>query len=225
MVAAALQAKTGKINGNFDCNTYLDIAADSTGATVYTAVKTAKEKLGASSNHAAVFWPKGAVGEKIYCLSAMAAAETAATDAANGDVPYESPSNKDLKITATVLDDGTEVALDQEQANLLNGQGVITAINANGFKLWGNNTAAYPSTTDPKDRWLAVRRFFDWDGNNFILTYFQKVDKPGNTRLIQSIVDSQNIIGNGYVAGTTAPDTGPSSRATKTRSPTCWTAT
>ena len=58
----------------------------------------------------------------------------------------------------------------------------------------------YPSTTDPKDRWWAVRRFFDWDGNNFIRTYFQKVDKPGNKRLIQSIVDSQNIIGNGYVA-------------------------
>ena len=36
--------------------------------------------------------------------------------------------------------------------------------------------------------------------NNFIQTYFQKVDKPGNKRLIQSIVDSQNIIGNGYVA-------------------------
>ena len=74
------------------------------------------------------------------------------------------------------------------------------SINANGFKSWGNNTAAYPSTTDPKDRWWAVRRFFDWDGNNFIQTYFQKVDKPGNKRLIQSIVDSQNIIGNGYVA-------------------------
>lgn len=200
VVAAALQAKTTKINGNFDCNTYLDIAANSSGATVYTDVKTAKEKLGASSNHAAVFWPKGAVGEKIYCLSALAAAETANTDATNGDVPFESPSNKALNITATVLDDGTEVALDQEQANLLNGQGVITAINSNGFKLWGNNTAAYPSTTDPKDRWLAVRRFFDWDGNNFILTYWQKVDKPGNKRLIQSVVDSQNIIGNGYVA-------------------------
>ena len=93
------------------------------------------------------------------------------------------------------------VALDQQQANdVLNANGVITAINADGFKLWGNNTAAYPSTTDPKDRWLAVRRFFDWDGNNFIRTYFQKVDKPGNPRLIQSIVDSQNIVGNGYVA-------------------------
>ena len=47
--------------------------------------------------------------------------------------------------------------------------------------------------------WFAVRRFFDWDGNNFIRTYFQKVDKPGNKRLIRSIVDSQNIVGNGYV--------------------------
>ena len=45
-----------------------------------------------------------------------------------------------------------------------------------------------------------MRRFFDWDGNSFICTYMQKVDKPGNKRLIQSIVDSQNIIGNGYVA-------------------------
>lgn len=201
VVAAALQAKAEEINGNYDCSTYLDIAADESGATVYTSAKSAKETMGASSPHAAVFWPMGAIGNKIYCLSAMAAAETAYTDASNGDVPHESPSNKDLKITATVLKDGTEVLLDQQQANdVLNANGIITAINANGFKLWGNNTAAYPSTTDPKDRWLAVRRFFDWDGNNFICTYFQKVDKPGNKRLIQSIVDSQNIVGNGYVA-------------------------
>ena len=202
-VAAALQAKTEGINGNFDCVTYLDISTDpeEDGAEVYTDVKTAKEALGATSPHAAALWPMGAVGDKVYYLSAMFAALTAYTDAGNSDVPYESPSNKDLKITKTVLKDGTEVLLDQQQANdLLNANGVITAINANGYKAWGNNTAAYPSTTDPKDRWLAVRRFFDWDGNNFILTYFQKVDKPGNTRLIQSIVDSQNIIGNGYVA-------------------------
>ena len=201
VVAAALQAKTEAINGSFDANTYLDIAADSTGATVYTNAKSAKETMGASSPHAAVFWPMVAVGNKKYYMSAMAAALTAYNDAGNGDVPYESPSNKDLKITATVLKDGTEVVLDQQQADdVLNANGIISAINANGFKLWGNNTAAYPSTTDPKDRWLAVRRFFDWDGNNFIRTYFQKVDKPGNKRLIQSIVDSQNIVGNGYVA-------------------------
>lgn len=200
VVAAALQAKTEAVNGNFDCCTYVDIAADSTGATVYTSVKEAKEALGATGTHTAAFWPMVAVGEKVYAMSAMAAALTAYNDANNGDVPYESPSNKALWITGTVLADGTAVDLDQQQASdVLNANGVITAINADGFKLWGNNTAAYPGTTDPKDRWLAVRRFFDWDGNNFIRTYFQKVDKPGNERLVQSIVDSQNIIGNGYV--------------------------
>ena len=201
VVAAALQAKTEKINGCFECVTYLDIAADDTGAKVYTDVPEAKTKLGASSTHAAAFWPMGAVGDKIYYMSALAGALTAYNDANNGDVPYDSPSNRALRITATVLADGTQVVLDSQQASdVLNANGVITAVNEGGFNLWGNNTAAYPGTTDPKDRWLAVRRFFNWDGNNFILTYRQKVDRPGNTRLIQSIVDSQNIIGNGYVA-------------------------
>lgn len=200
VVAAALQAKTVAINGSFTCNTLLDIAAGEDGAAVYTDVKASKEALGATSTHAIALWPMVAVGEKVYYYSAMMGALLAYTDASNGDVPYVSPSNKDLKVTATVLADGTPVRLDQEQANLLNGQGVVTAINANGFQCWGNNTAAYPATSDLKDRWIAVRRFFDWDGNNFILTYFQQVDNPANTRLIQSIVDSQNIIGNGYVA-------------------------
>lgn len=202
VVAAALQAKTEAINGVFVCNCLLDIPTEGdNGAAVYTDAKVAKEKMGATSNHAVALWPMVAVGDKIYHYSAMFGALTAYTDATNADVPYESPSNKDLRITATVLADGTEVVLDQQQANdMLNANGITTAINMNGFKSWGNSTAAYPSTTDPKDRWFAVRRFFDWDGNNFIRTYFQKVDKPGNKRLIRSIVDSQNIVGNGYVA-------------------------
>ena len=202
VVAAALQAKTEAINGVFVCNCLLDIPTDGeNGAAVYTDAKVAKEKMEAGSNRARALWARGAVVDKIYHYSAMFGALTAYTDATNADVPYESPSNKDLRITATVLADGTEVVLDQQQANdMLNANGITTAINMNGFKSWGNKTAAYPSTTDPKDMWFSVRRFFDWDGNNFIRTYFQKVDKPGNKRLIRSIVDSQNIVGNGYVA-------------------------
>lgn len=201
VVAAALQAKTESINGVYNCTCLLDIPTEGEdGAAVYTQVKEAKEKLGATSNHAGALWPLVAVGDKVYYYSAMFAALQAYTDAQNSDVP-ENASNQDLRITATVLADGTPVVLDPQQANnVLNANGVITAINANGFKAWGNSTAAYPSTTDPKDRWLKVRRFFDWDGNNFIRTYLQKVDRPGNKRLIQSIVDSQNIVGNGYVA-------------------------
>ena len=125
---------------------------------------------------------------------------TAYTDASNDDVPNLSPSNKLIGITGLCLEDGTEVTLDQPQANLLNGQGIITAINDSRWKSWGNNTACYPANTDPKDRWFCCRRFFSWWGNSFILTYKQKVDEPGNYRLIESIVDSENIRGNSYVS-------------------------
>jgi hypothetical protein len=70
----------------------------------------------------------------------------------------------------------------------------------NGFRLWGNNTAAYPGNTDPKDRWFSVRRFLNWAANTFILTYFARVDSPANPRLIEAIVDSENVRGNGFVA-------------------------
>lgn len=200
-VAAVIQSKISGINGSFECSSYIDVPANAGGAVVYTDCKQAKEKTGITSPNAFAVWPLAAVGDKRYYMSAVAAAHTAYYDAQNGDVPNESPSNKSMPITATVLEDGTEVYLDQEQANdMLNANGIVTAINYDGFRLWGNNTSAYPETTDPKDRWIAVRRFFNWDGNNFIRTYFQKVDRPGNKRLIRAIVDSQNVIGNGYVA-------------------------
>lgn len=194
-VAAALQAKVEQLNGCFDLNTILDIPANSDGATVYTDCKQAKEKQGFSTNHGICLWPRVLVGEKKYYFSAMAAAHTVWCDTNNDGVPYESPSNKILRITGLCLDDGTEVLLDKQQADdVLVANGICTAINVNGFKFWGNNTCAYPSTSDTKDR------FFDWDGNNFILTFFQKVDKPENRRLVQDIVDSTNITGSGYVA-------------------------
>lgn len=199
-VAAVMQAKTESINGVFSCETILDIDASADGCTRYSDVKTYKEAMGASSKHAVALWPQVKVGENQYYYSAVFGALTAYTDATNGDIPNLSPSNKDVRITATVLADGTEVLLDQEQGNLVNSYGVITAINHNGFKSWGNNTCIYPSSTDPKDRWFACRRFFTWRGNSFILTYFQKVDDPANPRLIENIVDSENITGNSFVA-------------------------
>ena len=40
----------------------------------------------------------------------------------------------------------------------------------------------------------------NWAANTFILTYFQKVDAPANPRMIEAIVDSENVRGNGFVA-------------------------
>lgn len=199
-VAAAIQAKSTAINGVFTSECVLDIPADKSGAVTYSDVKTAKEALGMDSEHAVVCWPMAVIGDKKYYMSALVAALIAYTDAQNGDIPYISPSNKSINVTGTCLSDGTKVLLDQEQANVVNSFGVVTALNMNGYRCWGNNTAIYPVSTDPKDRWISVRRFFTWRANSLILSYFQKVDNPANYRLIESIVDSENIIGNSFVA-------------------------
>ncbi len=199
-VAAALQAKTKDLNGVFKCNCIIDIDSSATGATKYADVKKTKEAQAVSDPNAYGVWLYCKIGDVIYSGSAMAAALTAYTDVQNDDTPNVSPSNKAVSITAACLEDGTEVLLDQEQANIVNSYGVATWLNMSGFRLWGNNTAAYPGTTDPKDRWFSVRRFLNWAANTFILTYFSKVDSPANKRLIEAIVDSENVRGNGFVA-------------------------
>ena len=201
-VSAALQAKTKEINGVFKCVCIIDIDSTASGATKYSDVKTKKEAQAVSDANAYAVWPFAAVGETVYSGSSLAAALTAYTDAVNNDTPNVSPSNKTIAISKAVLDDATntEVILDQDQANTVNSFGVATWLNMNGFRLWGNNTAAYPGNTDPKDRWFSVRRFLSWAANTFILTYFQKVDSPANKRLIEAIVDSENVRGNGFVA-------------------------
>lgn len=199
-VAAALQAKTKGLNGVFKCNCIVDIDSSATGATKYADVKKTKEAQAVTDPNAYAVWLYGKIGDVIYSGSALAAALTAYTDVQNDDTPNVSPSNKTVNITAACLEDGTEVLLDQEQANIVNSYGVATWLNMNGFRLWGNNSAAYPGTTDPKDRWFSVRRFLNWAANTFILTYFSKVDSPANKRLIEAIVDSENVRGNGFVA-------------------------
>ena len=199
-VGIVLAAKCEEINGYFTCEGFVDIDSSADGCTAYTDLKEAKESAGITSPHIMALWPCVAVGSQIFHYSAVMAALTAYIDANNDDVPSLSPSNKLVGITGTVLEDGTEVVLDQVQANTVNSFGITTAINVNGWRTWGNNTAAYPATTDPKDRWFCCRRFFSWWGNSFILTYFQKVDDPMNTRLIESVVDSENIRGNAYVS-------------------------
>lgn len=199
-LVAAVEAKCREISGSFVCEAVLDIPADESGAVVYTGVREAKAELGMDSEHIIPCWPMAKIGDKTYAMSALLSALMAQTDAENGDVPYVSPSNKPLQAVALVLKDGTEVVLDQGQANTVNSYGVVTAIAHGSIRAWGNNTAAYPENSDPKDRWIPARRMFSWVRNSIVLTYFQKVDNPMNFRLIESITDSFNIWGNSLVA-------------------------
>lgn len=67
----------------------------------------------------------------------------------------------------------------------------------NGWKNWGNNTAVYPSSTDPIDRWINIVTIFDYIENNFKLTFFENVDDLTNYRLIDEVVSGFNMQLNG----------------------------
>lgn len=198
-VAAVMTAKASNVNGLFKAVALFDIPTDT--VKNYTEVAAYKNDNNLTSSFQYGAWPKGSLGGKQYHLSTQIAGVICRTDADNEDIPYVSPSNKNLQIDSAVLADGTEVFLGQDQAAYLNGEGIATALNfVGGWKLWGNRTAVYPAVTDPKDSFLPVRRMMNWIANSVILTYWQKVDSPTNKRLIENVVDSINIWLNGLTA-------------------------
>lgn len=196
VVYNAMTSKTDTLNGVFRYHCLVDL--DTETVTAYDQAQAEKNKNNFVHENSSLFWPMVRVGEEMYHFSAAAAALIADTDYNNDGVPYVSLSNKSLKISGLCLADGSEVILDMEQANLLNSQGINTAINMNGWKAWGNRTACYPGNTDIKDCFIPCRRMYNWWANQFILSYFAKVDDPTNKRLIESIVDSENIKGNAW---------------------------
>lgn len=200
-VAAVMKAKANNINGLFKSIEVVDLDSSSTGADLYSEVPNWKNTNNYTDKNMPALWPKAKLGTKEYHLSSHFAGLVCKTDAENGDIPFVSPSNKSLQIDGLILADGKEVILGPEQANYLNGEGIITALNwIGGHRLWGNRTAAYPANTDVKDSFVPVRRMFNWISNTVVLTYWQTVDNPMNRRQIDTVVDSVNIWLNGLTA-------------------------
>jgi len=197
-VAAVMTAKASNINAHFKCIALTDIPVDE--VTKYTEASEWKNHNNYVSPRQVVCWPKVKLGDNEFHLSTQLAGIMCKTDAENDDVPYVSPSNKNLQANSAVAGDN-EVMLGPEQGAYLNGQGVVTALNfVGGWKAWGNRTGAYPSITDVKDTFIPIRRMFDWIGNTLVLTFWQKVDYPITKRLVDTIIDSANIWLNGLAA-------------------------
>ena len=199
LVAAVLKAKSKNINGLFQAKAFVDVPTSE--VRDYTAVPEYKNMNNLDDSNMDVFWPKCSIGGIQYHKSTQAASLSNLVDAQNEGYPYHEASNNNLQMDAAVLEDGTEILLGLEQANYLNGQGIVTSLNfIGGWKLWGHRTSCYPGNTDPKDAFISVRRVFIYEQNQFILSYWQKTDKPGNKKLIDNIVDSKNIDLNGKAA-------------------------
>lgn len=198
-VAAVMKAKASNINGHFRAISLEDVPTDT--VKKYSDVAAWKNTNNYTSTYEAVCWPKVKLGEGHFHLSTQLAGVICQTDSENDDIPYVSPSNKNLQANGAILEDGTEVILGPEEAAYLNGQGIVTALNfIGGWKAWGNRTGCYPAVTDPKDAFIPIRRMFNWIGNTLTLTFWSKIDNPANRRLIDTVVDSANIWLNGLAA-------------------------
>lgn len=203
-VAAVMKAKTENINGCFEAIAIADAPSkkDSTfDLTDYTKVSEWKNKMNYVDERLILCWPMLSLGGVKYHMSTQLASLLCKSDSEHDNVPYWSASNQSVQADSAVTENGEEVYLGVDQADYLNGNGVVTAINfIGGWKAWGNRTTAYPSNTDVKDAFIPIRRMFNWVNNTLITTFWSKIDNPTNKRLISTIVDSANIWFNGLVA-------------------------
>lgn len=199
-VAAVMKAKVTSINGCFNTTALCDI--DTSSVKKYSDVYNYKNSNNLVDKNLIVCWPMVTLGGTKYHLSTHVAALMGRIDADEGDdVPYISPSNHTLQIDGLCLADGTEVLLAKDQADYLNSIGIVTTLNLNGWRAWGNYTSAYPSTTDSKDTFLCVRRMIHHIGNTIILTFWSFVDRPLNRRLIEAVETGVQLYLNGLAAG------------------------
>ena len=209
VVAAVMATKAAAINGLFKGKAVIDADSSADGVTEYSQLSGWKNKNNMVDPDQILCWPMVQLGDYRFHLSTQLCGLMATVDAGNRGIPYESPSNKNLKMDACVLEDGTPVNLTWNQVDLIAGSwGVVTAVNFldSGWVAKGNYTACYPGNTDVKDQFIPVSRMFDFIGNTLIRTFWSKLDKPMTPALRDSILQTCNIwlgglTGGGYLYG------------------------
>lgn len=206
-VAAVMATKADSYNGMFHAKAVIDIDCSSSGATTYTAAISKKEELEQDDENVISCWPAVPYEGKIYHRSTHMCGVMAKTDFANGNCPYQSPSNQEMICDGMCLENGAEVLLTVTQANELNYAGIVTGLNTfEGWAAWGNYTACWPKDAHPENCFIPVSRMFDWVGNTLVKTCWKKLDKAITRVLLESILDDVNIwlnglMGSGYIYG------------------------
>ena len=202
VVAAVMATKAEGINGLFRAKALIDADTSENGVRKYSELLPWKNKNNIVDDDQILCWPMLKLGDYKFHMSTQLAGLMAQVDTNNGGVPYESPSNKNFKMDGCCLEDGTEISLTFEQTNIIAGYGIVTALNfmSMGWTARNNYTACYPGNTDVKDQFIPVSRMFDFVANTLIRTFWSKLDKPMNLRLLDNIQDTCNIWLNGLVS-------------------------
>lgn len=177
---AILDTKASLISSKYTAMTIFDIPE----TTKYGEVIEFKKENNWIDEEQILTYGKIKFGGKYYNQSVFLAMLSANTDADNDGVPYESPSNLNIKAEGIAIkgEEGyTDLILGEEEANILNENGIVTVIQRpNGTVAWGNRTSCYQpgGNTDPKDAIIPAKRMFKWLANNLILNCATDVDRP-----------------------------------------------
>ncbi|MBR8700237.1 hypothetical protein IX317_000641 [Fusobacterium sp. DD29] len=200
-VAAIMETKAKTLNGGMFESMAL-INADITKK--YDELSEWKDTNNIIGNDQIILYGGIKLAGEVYHQSIHYAALSLKVDGENNGVPSQGPSNYSYKMDAFVWKKGKEyeeVRLDKEQqANFLNKNGVVTAINFKGWRCWGSETAKNPLATDPKDKYIYGRRMFKYIGNELVLSYFNNVDKKFTLKLAETMEKSMNLRLNALVA-------------------------
>ncbi|MEL8360252.1 phage tail sheath family protein [Escherichia coli] len=196
-VGQLMAAKAALISELFKAEAITDAPTDKSTISDYSAVPEWKQNNNHMAANQTVCWPMVKLVANISHHRTHLPAATSSWGHQAGPLQKTPPPQTKLQTDGAVRKDGSEVWLNISQANYLNGQGIVTSLNFDGWKSWGNRNAIYPTSTDPKDAFRVCRRMFNWVGNTLILSHWSKIDNPANRRLIESIVTSANIWLNG----------------------------
>lgn len=207
---AAMAAAVSNIGGRFKGVALCELpAGDKLTKSAGVPVEDVAEEMFSTSPYVIFSWPNVGVGDFRFPSSVALAAAINATDGQYGGLPYVSPSNKPLPVTGAycMIENEDEriveepVFLTRDDVNAyLGAYGIVGFRNtAQGWVAWGDNTAAFPGSTDVKDYMIPIRRMFNYVSNQFQVFADARVDMPLNLRQLEGVVKSFNQILAGWV--------------------------
>ncbi len=188
-IALALDAKVQVINNKWLSFSVIELPKE----TKFGAAIEYKKANNNIDEDQIVFYGVPYIGDETFHGSIVAALHMQSVDAKNDGIPYESPSNKNIKMHGIGYYQDTtfkKISLDEVEANLLNENGICTIISrSNGTVFWGNRTSVYQpgGDTDPKNIWIPLKRMFKYIGNVLMLNNENEVDKPMTKSRAKSI--------------------------------------
>jgi uncharacterized protein len=189
------------VNGHWDLECLADLECTTT--KTIAAAKAWKTTNGYNNENLKIAWPKVKSATKTFWLSTMMAVRMQQTDYDNDNVPYESPSNKQLDIVGAVFGDGASAYFDEVQANDLNSKGITTINYRSGiWVLWGPHNANYEYGTavDISKVFDAGIRMMMYLTNSFQERYMPDIDDPLNRSKVATILNDAQTWLNSLIA-------------------------